>query len=80
MRRLIRGLWSWLSGYHHGWRGVADRCSACVGGFIRVGLESAVIKARGGETMRSFTNLFGDLPHRQYGRIVVISYSGGVLS
>ena len=77
MRSLISGLWSWLSGYNHGLRAVADRCRGCVGGFtllnkhnligfIRVGLESAVIRVRGfltkgGETMQSLMNFFGGL-------------------
>jgi len=44
MQRLISDLCGWLSGYHHRLRDIADRGSACVRRFIRVGLKSAVIK------------------------------------
>ena len=44
MGSLISGLWDRLSGYSHGLRGAADRCVVCGSGFIRVGLESAVIR------------------------------------
>ena len=43
MRSLIIGLWGRVK-YNHGLRGVAAKCAACVGGFIRVGLKSAVIR------------------------------------
>ena len=43
MWNLIIGLLGRLK-YNHGLKGVADKCSACVRGFIRVGLKSAVIR------------------------------------
>ena len=44
MWRLISDLWGWLSDNHR-LKGIADRGTAWVGGFIGVGLQSAVIKA-----------------------------------
>jgi len=62
IRSLISALQSWLSVLdNRGWRGVADRCVACVDGLIHVGLKSVVISflTEGEEIIQSLANVLG---------------------